>query len=126
MERLSLVHDVLDAQLVDRREEKIGRADGLLLELREGKPPRVTTVLIGGAARAERIGGWMTWLRRGFRRLMRRKEECVSRIPFSAMRRVGDTIQLDVDGETLASGHLERWLAKHVVCRIPGASGERK
>ena len=32
----------------------------------------------------------------------------------------------DVEGDALDSMHLERWLATHVVCRIPGASGERK
>jgi hypothetical protein len=126
MNGLALVHDVLDSQLVDRKEEKIGRVDGILLELRDGQPPRVTTILIGGAIRAQRIGMWMTWLRRALRTVMRRGDERVSSISFAAVRRVADTVQLDVDGETLESGHLERWLAEHVVSRIPGGSGERK
>jgi hypothetical protein len=57
---------------------------------------------------------------------MRRGDERVSRVPFDAVRRVGDTVQLDVVGETLPSGHVERWLAEHVVCHIPGGTGERK
>lgn len=126
MHRLSLVQDVLDAQLVDRHEEKIGRVDGVLLELRDDELPRVATILVGGAIRAERIGRWMSWLRRTRRAVRRRGDENTSRIPFGAVRRVGDTVQLDVEGETLPSGHLERWLAEHVVCHIPGGTGERK
>ncbi|MEO8561312.1 MAG: hypothetical protein ABI601_04505 [bacterium] len=125
MRGLSLVHDVLDAQLVDRNEEKIGRVDGLLLEVRDGEPLRVATILIGGAVRAERIGPWMTWLRRTVRRMARQPDERVSRIPFSAVRRVADTVQLDVDGERLESGHLERWLAARIIGRVPGGSEER-
>ena len=30
------------------------------------------------------------------------------------------------DAGTLEAGHLERWLAEHVVCHIPGGNGERK
>jgi sporulation protein YlmC with PRC-barrel domain len=123
---LLLVHDVLDAQLLDRQKEKIGRVDDLALELREGRPPRVATILIGGAVRAERVGRWMIWLRRAARVFVRRQEERVSRIPFEAVRVIADTIELDVDGNTLESGHLEGWLADHIVSRIPGGQGERK
>jgi sporulation protein YlmC with PRC-barrel domain len=126
MDALSLVRDVLDAQLVDRREEKIGRVDDVLLELRDGEPPMVKMILIGGAVRAERIGRWMSALREAIRVATRQGDDRVSRIPFATVRRIGDTIRLDVDGETLPSGQLERWLVEHVVCRIPGGSGERK
>ena len=126
MGAVHLAHDVLDAQLVDRVQEKIGRVDGLLLELEEGRPPRVATIVIGGAARAERVGHGFAALRRGLRAEFGRHEDHVSRIPFEKVRRIGDTIELDVDEQTLESEHLERWLKEHVVCRIPGAGGERK
>jgi len=126
MSHLRLRHDVLDAQLTDRNREKIGRVDALLLELRDGRPPRVATIVIGGDARAQRIGRWMVGLRSAIRALTGNRAERTSRVPFSAMRSIADTIELDVDGDTLESGHLERWLRDHIVCRIPGASGERK
>jgi sporulation protein YlmC with PRC-barrel domain len=121
-----LAHDVLDAQLVDRVQEKIGRVDELLLELEAGQPPRVATIVIGGAARAERVGRWFVALRRAWRATFGHREEHVSRIPFDKVRRIGDTIALDVEEQSLDSEHLERWLKVHVVGRIPGAGGDRK
>jgi len=122
---LDLRHDVQDAQLVDRNSENIGRCDALMLELRDGKPPRVATIVIGGAARNERIGRWMT----GLARLFHGRgdgSDGVSRVPFSAMKTVGDTIQLDVRRGELPSEHVEQWLAEHFVCRIPGAQGKKE
>ena len=126
MGAVHLAHDVLDAQLVDHVQEKIGRVDALLLELEPGQPPRVATIVIGGAARAERVGRWFVALRRAWRAVFGQHHEHVSRIPFDKVRRIGDTIELDVEERSLDSEHLERWLKEHVVCRIPGAEGERK
>ena len=123
MRGLHLRHDVLDEQLVDRHQKKIGRVDALALELRDGQPPRVATIIVGGPARRERMGRPFTWISAVMRTLKRSGEEGVSRIPFRAMRRLGDCIEVDVEEKELASEHLERWLAAHVVCRIPGASG---
>jgi hypothetical protein len=50
----------------------------------------------------------------------------VSRIPFAAMRSLGDTMQMDVQRDELESDHVERWLAEHFVCRIPGAESKQK
>ena len=44
MKRLDLIRDVLDTQVTDREETKMGRVDGLVLELREGQPPRVVSI----------------------------------------------------------------------------------
>jgi len=126
MGAVHLAHDVLDAQLVDRVQEKVGRVDALLLEIEAGRPPRVATIVIGGAARAERVGRWFVAIRRAWRAMFGHREEHVSRIPFDKVRRIGDTIELDVEERSLDSEHLERWLKEHVVCRIPGAGGERK
>ena len=123
---LHLVHDVLDAQLLDRAKEKIGRADAVVLEVREGRPPRVAAILMGGPVRAQRIGGWMVALERAMRAIGRVRREGVSRIPFSAVRCIADTIELDVDRRELDAGHLEQWLREHVVCRIPFSGGDKK
>jgi hypothetical protein len=123
---LPLVHDVLDAQLLDQRKEKIGRVDDLVLELRDGRPPRVATILVGGSVRAARVGRLMTWIRRAVHAIAGKRDDHVSRIAFDKVRVIADAIELDVDGDTLESGHLERWLAERVVARIPGGQGEKK
>jgi hypothetical protein len=123
---LDLCHDVQDAQLVDRRCEHIGRCDALLLELREGRPPRVATILIGGPARNERIGRWMMALRGLFPAPKTTPDGGVSRIPFGAVRAISSTIQLDVLREDLPSEHVERWLSSHIIGRIPGADEKKE
>jgi hypothetical protein len=127
MNGLQLVHDVLDACVTDMNDNKVGRVDALVLSLTDGEPPRVAAILIGGPVRAERAGRVMVWLRHALFGLLRRdRSGGVSRVPFSAVREIAETICIDVDGETLPSGHIERWLGKHVIDRIPGARGDRK
>lgn len=126
MGAVHLAYEVVDSQLVDRHEQKIGRVDALLLQVEEGEPIRVATIVIGAAARAQRVGGWFAATRRALRALVGIRTEHESRIPFRAVRRIGDTIQLDVEEEVLESEHLERWLGEHVICRIPGAGGASK
>jgi hypothetical protein len=58
--------------------------------------------------------------------LLGHREEQESRVPFDKVRCIADTIELDVEGDALESMQLERWLAEHIVERMPGGSGERK
>ena len=124
MAGFSLVHDVLDAQLLDRRKRKIGRADSVTLVLSDDAPPRVGAILVGGPVRARRIGGPFVLLSRALRAVGRVRRTGVTSIPFDAVRCIGDTIEVDVDGESLEAKHVEDWLAEHVICRIPGAGSE--
>lgn len=123
-EGLDLGHALLDGQLVDRNGEHVGRCDTLTLELRDGKPPRVAAILVGGQVRDERIGRWMTALTNLFLGGNRKRSSGVTRIPFAAVRSIGNTIQVDVLRDNLESEHLERWLAKHVIGRIPGGKAK--
>ena len=126
MRRLLLGHDVLDLQLLDRTGAKIGRVDALMLVVEPGKPVRVKSILIGGPVRQERVGRWAVWLGGMLRRMLRSTKDGASEIPFSAVRRIADSIELDVDEAELESEHAERWLCDHVVRRIPGAEGDQK
>ena len=126
MQRLLLVHDVLDMQLCDPLGGKIGRVDTVLLEVSPGKPPRVRSILVGGPARQERIGRLAQWLGRLLRGLRRADDDGLGEIPFSAVRRIGDSVTVDVSQASLPSERLERWLCESIVRKIPGAEGERK
>ena len=86
----------------------------------------MATILVGGAARSERIGRWKVWLSRVTRALFRMKREGVDRIPFRKMRCIAETIQLDVDARDLESQHVEDWLSEHLICRIPGATRSKE
>ena len=126
MKGICLVHDVLDAQLVDRTRQKMGRADGLVIEIRDGQPPRVAAVLVGGSILAERVGRWMSALSSGVLRILH-AESAVTRVPFERVRVIGSCVELDLDAGTTNALRTEKWLDDHVVCRIPGGAGaERK
>jgi hypothetical protein len=53
---VGLVHDVLDAQVLDRNDQPMGKVDGIALELREGAPPRVAYVELDAATAWRRLG----------------------------------------------------------------------
>lgn len=99
----------------------MGKVDGLLVELRDGRPPRVVALEIGGAAFIRRLpfglARWMAPLARrwGLRRGM------PYRVPWSKIRGFGLVIRVDVEGPMTGVYAWERWLRKHVVDRIPGA-----
>jgi hypothetical protein len=122
---IRLIHDVLDSQLVDRTQQKMGRVDGLVLEIRDGEPPRVAELLIGGSVLADRIGGWMVALVRAGSRLLRIEPE-VTRIPFERVRVIDGCMELDLEAASTNALRTERWLDDHVVCRIPGGNGPEK
>ena len=126
MRKLMLVHDVLDLQLLDRHDDKIGRVDALMLEVRPGEPLRVKSILVGGPVRQERIGRPAVWFAGILGRVARARAGGVSEIPFAKVRRIADVIAVDVEAETLESEHVERWLSEVIVQRIPGGAGERK
>jgi hypothetical protein len=124
---LQLVHDVQDGRLVDRVKNRVGRVDALSLALRPDGQLEVAAILIGGPVRARRVGRAAVWLHGIVCRILGVDVNAgESRIPFAAVRVVGEDIVLDVDGAELPSGHLERWLGAHVIGRIPASRGDTK
>ena len=126
MSGLHLVHDVLDAQLIDRERCKVGRVDALMLELVPGRPPRVSAIGTGGPERERRVGRWVWRLARALRAIARIERGGVSRVSFDAVRCISDTIEIDVDGRDLESQGLEAWLGRHVIGKIPGAARKKQ
>ena len=111
---MHLGRDVLDHQLLDRRKRKMGRVDGVVLEVTPGKPPRVTHLEIGGVTLAHRVhhrlGQWLA--RRGHRSY---------RIPWGRVRDVGIELLVEVGAEQTPAYAWEGWLRENIIARIPGS-----
>lgn len=114
---MHLIRDVLDNQLIRKDGYRLGKADGLVIELREGAPPRLAFIETGSDVLARRMGprmgAWWSWLRRrwlGGRGAMR--------VPWSAVRDVG--VDIEIADDHTAAAALHEWLLAHVMGRIPG------
>jgi sporulation protein YlmC with PRC-barrel domain len=119
---MELVRDILDKQVVDREQVKIGKVDGIVAELREGQPPKVVAIEIGSIVLLRRLGS------RAGRRMATMAEKLGGprharphRIPWSAMRDIGVDVEFDVDVRQTQIFAWQDWLRDHVIGRIPGA-----
>jgi hypothetical protein len=120
---MNVIHDLLDAQIVDRRGRRIGRVDGIWLHLSDDRPPRITAVESGIATISHRISRrWgrfvRAWLIRRSTRLR------VVRIPVAHWRKLDVELHVDIDALSDRTFlQVEKWLARTIVSRFPGGSG---
>jgi sporulation protein YlmC with PRC-barrel domain len=125
MTTIKLVRDVLDKELYDTNHCKIGRVDGLVLELPQGGQPRLTRLEMGGEILAVRVARWLVgpvrWLRQSFGP----KREAVLRIDWKHVKRMGRDLHLDIDGSDTEALAWEHWLAGHFIGRIPFSGAEK-
>ena len=117
---MDLVHDVLDKILLDKREKPVGRIDGIVLELRDGRPPRVACVELGGTVLARRLHPRLARWAAAIRRLWGSGHVSTTRIPWSALRRMGLMWQAELDGRDTPAADWEVWLRDRVIARVPG------
>ena len=118
---MDLVRDLLDKQVLDRHSRKMGKVDGIVLELRDDGPPRVAFIEIGLAVLVRRLvdaGGDLVALVE--RRLGIRAGDPV-RIPAAKIREAGIDVHLDLEVSETEALAWEEWLGKHIVRRLPGS-----
>jgi sporulation protein YlmC with PRC-barrel domain len=111
--------EILDQQLVDRTGLDIGKVDGIVLELRDGAPPRISALLTGGHLFAwrlhPRIERWARWLTRGWGP----PNQEPLRIPWSKVKKIGVDVKVDIEAD--AAMPWEHWVRDQIISRIPGA-----
>ncbi|BAY78062.1 hypothetical protein NIES25_45320 [Nostoc linckia NIES-25] len=118
---MDLFRDVLDNQLVDRNQQKIGRVDGIVAELRENQPPRLVYIEVGFPVLARRLHlGWERWVTAIQSRWGAKRSETF-RIPWSRVVDVGIDVDVDLDGEQTPAIAYEKWLEDNFIGKIPGA-----
>lgn len=117
---MRLFADVLDQQLHDVNGQNSGRIDGIILELRDGEPPRLTCVEVSPitllARFSERLARWYA----RFDRRLGPGRGTPFRIPWSRLTRERRAFRMDLDVEATSINALEDWLRERIVERIPG------
>jgi hypothetical protein len=105
---------LLDRQVLDRDGLPVTTVDDIALSdipagpLPDGSTPPTITGLLSGSFRFTRIFGGRPPMSR------------LDRIPWSDLAEIGTAIRLRVARDTLEVGWLERWVARHVIGKIPG------
>ena len=118
---MKLGQHLLDQQVTDRNDEQMGKVDGVVVELRSGKPPRVAALVLGGGTAAERVHpGWARWLLR-WRRNWGAKQDKPLEIPWSKVLKIGVDVKVDLEAERTQALAWEHWVRDHLIGRIPGA-----
>ena len=118
--KTNLVAEVLDKQLRDSKNRQAGRVDGIVLELRDDKPPRVAYIEVSPITLFSRFNRrFAHWYAR-FDRKIGEGRGIAARIPWTRLTREGPTFVMDIDAESTTIFALEDWLRKNIVERIPG------
>jgi sporulation protein YlmC with PRC-barrel domain len=118
---MELGQALLDQQVTDRKGEQMGKVDGVVIELRKGKPPRIAALVIGGGTAAERLhSGWGARLLRWRRRWGPRDDRPLE-VPWSKVLKIGVDVKVDLEAERTPALAWEHWVRDHIIGRIPGA-----
>ena len=119
-DRLALVRDVLDKQVLDPDDCKVGKVDGIILAPRAHRPPRVIAIEISKAAAWRRVhhrlGDLVDWLRARFEP----GQDSPPRIVFEHLLSGGIDVHVDVPWKRTRALAWEDWLEQRVIARIPG------
>lgn len=104
---IDLIRDVLDTQVLDRARRPMGKVDGIALELRGERPPRVAYLEVDSPHAwrrlGERFGRWAA-------AAQGRWHGGPYRLTWSQVRDFGIDIEIDADAEQTSAFALERWL----------------
>jgi len=94
-DRLKMVSELLDLQIVDKDERSCGVVDDVELSGAAGKETRVEALLVGPGAYEGRMPGWMYWLVRKI------AGDRIIRVPADQVIEIGSVVKLRSKGEKL-------------------------
>lgn len=120
---MDIVRDVLDNQILDRNQCKMGKVDGIIIELKDGQPPRLTYLETGATTLAQRLHPVLSRWVAAIERRWGAKNSQPYRIPWSKIRDIGINVEVDIDAEQTSALSYEQWLRERVIKRISGETG---
>lgn len=122
---IEIARDILDQQLIDRNLTKMGRVDGVVLAVEDGKPPVIDHFELGFVVLARRIHPRVERWLHAIRERWSVRKTARQIVPWSSVAEVTDNhIKVDIDALETPAFAWERWLRDNIIIRLPGAGGE--
>lgn len=119
---MDLFRNLLDAPLVDRHKRALGRVDGITLDVREGRPPRVTMMNVGAGILADRVHAGLGRVVRHLLAVVLGVSAEGASIPMHAIRNIGVDVVLNIDGERDPALLQTEKRLRGLIRRIPGGA----
>ena len=117
---MDLMRDCLDKQLDDRFKRRMGRIDGIVIEIEDGRQPRVAFIELGVKTLMNRLSPRLSnWFARRLQSFG--IETAPYRIAWSHVKVGLNNAVADVEAEKTPALEWELWLRRKVIGRIPGA-----
>jgi hypothetical protein len=118
---VDLVRDCLDQQLVDRHGHKMGRVDGIVIEVGGGRKPTVVGIEVGAVCQARRLHPRLADLVRALSKRCGVVNHDPFRLPWTKVVSGGIEAIAGVDAESTPALAWELWLRKNIIDRLPWA-----
>ena len=117
---LPLVRDVLDKQIYDANNEKVGKVDGIVLQLRKDRAPRVLALESDMPTAWRRVSRRVGDAIERFQRWVDPGLAAPTRIRVEHLLRAGIDVQVDIDATKTTAFVWDTWLCEHIVGKLPG------
>ena len=116
---MNLVRDLLDKAVRDTAGHEMGRVDGIVLERRDGRRPRIAALVIGPSALGSRLHPRIGRCVAAIELMFGVSEGRPVRIAFSDVARIAEVVTIDVASADTAADAVER-LARGWLRHLPG------
>jgi len=124
-ERVEVMRDLLDKQLVDADDTKMGRVDGIVLEIDGDKQPRIDHLELGFIVLARRLGPRVEKWFEAIRKRWSVRKSARQIVPWSKVLDVtAHEIKIDVKAMDTPAFDWERWMRDRVIDKIPGSGDD--
>lgn len=119
MDKVHLICDILDNQLLDKKKRPMGKVDGVVIVLRKDKPPRLAYLETGMGTLAHRLSKRLGRFAERVGRKWGVRHGKPFRIPWAKVRHEGIDVEVDLDADETPVMNWEKWLNRRIVGRIP-------
>ncbi len=117
---MQIARDLLDNQVLDRENRKMGKVDDVVMVVRRGRPPRLSAIELGMSTMLARIHPRLgSWALR-FERRWGIAQHTPVRVEIDRVQKAGINVQVDVDATHTEVYAWEDWIRRVLIGRIPG------